>query len=301
MNSVKPKKSHTPSLSSATSSHVISSSTSNSSTASNVHSGITATAKKDFISIKDASILTGIQPQTLRKMGDEGKIQMYRTVSGQRKFHRASLESMCYNRANSSSASSFPVCGAAAGGGVTDPSEVECMVSCGGGLEKQNFVYCRVAARSLAGELEEQKNAIFASEFFKDAGASGPAGAVDSYKYVKDISSGTGFRRKGLQQILEACINRNIGDVVVLRKNRLATVGIELLEQIITMAGGRIVAVDEHNSVSNQELLSDIVSIFQNMKLGAAAASSPTETVETIYVGSFDSKNEFVESETESD
>ena len=53
--------------------------------------------KTQYISIREASIITGINPQTLRKLGDENKIKCYKTLSGQRKFDKAYLEKMCNN------------------------------------------------------------------------------------------------------------------------------------------------------------------------------------------------------------
>jgi len=51
--------------------------------------------KSQYISIREATLLTGINAQTLRKMGDEGKIKCYKTFSGQRKFDKNYLEKMC--------------------------------------------------------------------------------------------------------------------------------------------------------------------------------------------------------------
>jgi hypothetical protein len=53
--------------------------------------------KTKYISIREASIITGINAQTLRKLGDENKIKCYKTLSGQRKFDKAYLEKMCNN------------------------------------------------------------------------------------------------------------------------------------------------------------------------------------------------------------
>jgi exonuclease I len=49
----------------------------------------------DYVSISEANIITGIHPQTLRKLGDQQKIKCYKTPSGQRKFNKLCLEKMC--------------------------------------------------------------------------------------------------------------------------------------------------------------------------------------------------------------
>jgi predicted site-specific integrase-resolvase len=47
-----------------------------------------------WLSIKNASILSGLDPQTLRKFADDGSIVSYRTPSQQRKFSKESLLKM---------------------------------------------------------------------------------------------------------------------------------------------------------------------------------------------------------------
>ena len=49
----------------------------------------------EFISIKEASRLTGLHENTLRRLGDEQKISCYKTPSGQRRFNKHYLEKMC--------------------------------------------------------------------------------------------------------------------------------------------------------------------------------------------------------------
>jgi DNA-binding transcriptional MerR regulator len=48
----------------------------------------------EHVSIREASVLTGMCAQTLRKLGDQQKIKCYKTHSGQRKFDKASLIEM---------------------------------------------------------------------------------------------------------------------------------------------------------------------------------------------------------------
>jgi len=48
----------------------------------------------EHVSIREASLLTGMCAQTLRKLGDKQKIKCYKTLSGQRKFDKTSLIEM---------------------------------------------------------------------------------------------------------------------------------------------------------------------------------------------------------------
>ena len=173
--------------------------------------------EKEFISIKEASILTGIQPQTLRKLGDSQKIKCYKTLSGQRKFHKASLEAMCHSKSATDSDES------AAGGNVVQP-------------KKNNYIYARVSNRNLSASLTTQTNTILAAD---------PKYA--NYQRITDISLGTNYKRKGFQTILKECLAKNIGELVITKRDRLGLIGFELIEQVITMAGGNIVVLCDND------------------------------------------------------
>ena len=44
---------------------------------------------REFISISQASQLTGLHPQTLRKYADADQIKYFKTPAGQRRFHKS--------------------------------------------------------------------------------------------------------------------------------------------------------------------------------------------------------------------
>ncbi|KAJ3214449.1 hypothetical protein HK099_006878, partial [Clydaea vesicula] len=88
-------------------------------------------------------------------------------------------------------------------------------------------------------------------------------GQYSSFHVIQDIGSGINFKRKGLQKILDACLQKSIGTVVVAHKDRLARFGFELIEYIIKKAGGDLKVVnDDFNKSSEQELSEDIISII---------------------------------------
>jgi len=187
--------------------------------------------EKEFISIKEASILTGIQPQTLRKLGDQQKIKCYRTTSGQRKFHKASLEEMCHPGNNSCS--------------KTDSIF----------RNKQNFIYARVSCNRLNKNLQNQINMILLKDKEK----------YSEYQKIMDVSTGTNFNRKGLNAILKACFQKNIGEVVITSRDRLCIVGFELIENIITSCGGCITILDKNDTESDNNIVSEMIDILQKI------------------------------------
>jgi len=83
-----------------------------------------------------------------------------------------------------------------------------------------------------------------------------------SYIPIIDIGSGINFKRQGLSTILDACMQRTIGEVVVAHRDRLSRFGFELIKLIINKAGGTLTVIDdERNKSSEQELSEDLLSI----------------------------------------
>lgn len=57
-----------------------------------------------FVSTKKAAEITGLHPNTLRKMADNGEIEFYRLSNGDRRFNVSSYIKkecvICYSRVN---------------------------------------------------------------------------------------------------------------------------------------------------------------------------------------------------------
>lgn len=179
-----------------------------------------------FVSIKRASLLTGIGAQTLRKLANEKKIACYKTPAGQRRFDLSYLQKMS----------------------TTFVSQLEETTP-----SKQNFLYARVSSRKQMDDLARQIESLkqWKSEYA-------------TFTLIQDVASGINFQRKGLQTILESCLSKTIGTVVVAHRDRLARFAFDLLQSIITKAGGNVVVVDDQRAKSSeQELAEDLLSIVQ--------------------------------------
>ena len=179
-----------------------------------------------FISIRDAIQITGIGVATLRKMADQKKIRCYKTFSGQRKFHKVSLVQMCKDLISDTP--------------VTEPST------------KQNFVYARVSSKKQLDDLQRQIT-------FLQNGKPEYA----NYITISDVASGINFKRKGLNTILDSCLQHTIGNLVIAHRDRLCRFGYELIEQLVNRSGGNIIVLDQTDRVvtSEEELASDLLSI----------------------------------------
>jgi len=195
--------------------------------------------EKDFINIGEASKLTGIGKQTLRRMVERKEISCYQTLSKHRKFNREYLLTMS---------------------GKHIKTEVG---------QKVNMLYTRVSTKKQLDDLHRQIEFIKRPEY-------------SSYTIIQDIGSGINFKRKGIQTILDHCIQGTIGEIVVAHKDRLSRFGFDLIESIVSKAGGKITILDkETDSVpKEQELSEDILSIihiFNCRQMGRRKYKKPSE------------------------
>jgi excisionase family DNA binding protein len=178
--------------------------------------------EKDYISVGNASILTGLDAQTIRKMVDSKKISGYKTPSGQRRINRKDIQEMFDN--------------------LLSGEEKQ-------GSEKQNFLYTRVSTRKQMGDLSRQLEYVRRPEY-------------DAYTVIQDIGSGINFKRKGISTILDSCIQGTIGEIVVAHRDRLSRFGFDLINLFVEKAGGKITVLENKKITTSEiELAEDLLSI----------------------------------------
>ena len=177
-----------------------------------------------FITIFEAARITGLSYQTIRKLGDQQKIQCFKTPQGgHRRFNKQDLERFCGSSIN------------------------RLQIAEG---EKCNFIYTRVSSKKQLDDLSRQIEYIQQRTEYA------------SYTVISDVASGINFKRKGLQTILDSCIQGTIGEVVVAHRDRLSRFGFDLIKLITEKAGGSITVLDdEQNKSTEQELAEDLLSI----------------------------------------
>lgn len=178
----------------------------------------------NFVSMHEASAISSLHPHTIRKYVDQGKIKCFKTPSGQRKINRQSLEAYCFN--------------------LISPVKVF-------KDQKTNFLYTRVSSKKQVDDLIRQ------TQFLRDRDAK-----YSSYVSITDVASGINFKRKGLQVILDACLSRTVGELVIAHRDRLCRFGYELIETIVEKSGGKITVIDnDSHKTTEQELAEDLLSI----------------------------------------
>lgn len=181
--------------------------------------------KTNFVCTREAVRISSLHPHTLRKYADKNEIRCYKTPAGQRMYHRLSLEEFC-----------------------NSPSPKHQVPK----SEKVNYLYSRVSSKKQLDDLTRQTNYLqsYRPEY-------------TSYVPISDVASGVNFKRKGLQTILDSCLQGTIGEVVIAHRDRLCRFGFELLQVIIEKSGGKVTVLDnEGNKSTEQELAEDLLSII---------------------------------------
>lgn len=81
------------------------------------------------------------------------------------------------------------------------------------------------------------------------------------FKIISDIGSGINYKNKGLNQLLDMAVNREVEKIVVLYKDSLVRFGFELIESICTKFGVTIEIIDSTEKTGEQELVEDLIQI----------------------------------------
>lgn len=179
--------------------------------------------ERNFVTVGKASVITGLDSQTIRKMADNSSIVCYRTPSGQRRINLQSIQDMCTSNLHGQA------------------KQV---------IQKQNFIYARVSTKKQMDDLSRQIEFLRKPEYAE-------------YLLIQDIASGINFKRKGLTTILESCLQNNIGEIIVAHRDRLCRFGFDLIESLVNRAGGKITVLnDSENKTCEQELTEDLLSII---------------------------------------
>ena len=177
-----------------------------------------------YIPIRTASIITGLNEQTLRKLHETFILDGYRTPAKQRMFSRKSIQEFC---------------------NMSIGTEKEQTT------QRVNILYSRVSSR------KQQDDLVRQVDFLQEHRTEGC-----NYITISDIGSGINFKRKGINTLLEYCLQGVIGEVIVAHRDRLSRFGFELFKSIIIKAGGTLTVIDDNqNKSTEQELAEDLLSI----------------------------------------
>jgi len=112
----------------------------------------------------------------------------------------------------------------------------------------KNIIYTRVSSSNQKEDLKTQTQLLKLK--------------FPNHDVISDIGSGLNYKRKGFQTILEHCLSKTIGQLVVTHRDRLCRFGYEMVEYLVKSAGGEIVVLNDIKSSPQEEMVKDITSII---------------------------------------
>lgn len=210
-----------------------------------------------YVPIREAAMITSIQPQVLRKYADEGTIKSYKTPSGHRRFSYDDLQKI--QRTEESRNNQQGQVNNQHGQVNNQQGPINDLHGVIRRRKLRNrpppvrihYIYVRAATVEAA---QEQSRFILAD-------------ATDRAHHVivSDIGiSGGGFtkRAKGIATLMDACLRGVVGEVVVAHRDRLDQVLYSMLHFMIHKAGGKLVSLNADTYRATEgELAEEVLSI----------------------------------------
>jgi len=181
-----------------------------------------------YVGPSEATKYFKVSRDTLRRWADEGKVKVYKSKGGHRRYWIGQEEIETVHKAK---------------------EKINI-------FQKKKFtdtlIYGRVSSSKQRFDLERQIKQI--ENYCQEK--------KYNYQTITDIASGINFKRKGLQKILDIAIQGNLKRIVVAHKDRLARIGFDLIETILSKYGTVIDIIETENSNGESEIKEDIISII---------------------------------------
>lgn len=206
-----------------------------------------------YVPIREATMLTSITPQLLRKYADDGTVKSYKTPAGHRRFSYDDLQrvkSKSYRKGKAKSIVREVV------GNARNVENVQIRVG-KRARARNHYIYARAAT-----EEAMQEQVQFAKTTCTEQGTD-----VSNHVIVSDVRAPTGKQSKGMMILIEACLRGVVGDVVVAHRDRLDRATYWMLHFMVHKAGGRLVSLDaDAYRATDAELAEDMFVALQKYK-----------------------------------
>lgn len=119
--------------------------------------------------------------------------------------------------------------------------------------ERVNIAYARVSSHDQKKDLETQVE--FLDNHLK-------TNSVKNIKIIKDLGSGLNFKKKGLNQLLNLLIASKVDTLYLTHKDRLLRFGSELIFNIASKFGTKIVIINDKKLTFEEQLAADVLEII---------------------------------------
>jgi len=194
---------------------------------------------KGYVSTGDAAELLGVAVSTLQRWDREGKLVPERTPAGRRRYKVSDLGS--YNPLTKK---------------IVEP-------------ERKTIAYARVSSHDQKADLVRQEQVL--ELYCAERGW--------SFEVISDLGSGMNYKKKGLNNLIDAIVDDKVGRLVITHKDRLLRFGAELVFAVCEAKNVEVIII---NSTDNErsfeeELASDvleIVTVFSARMYGARSGKN---------------------------
>lgn len=236
-----------------------------------------------YVPIREATMLTSITPQLLRKYADDGTVKSYKTPAGHRRFSYDDLQrvkSKSYRKGKAKTIVREVVRNA------RNVENVQIRVG-KRARARNHYIYARAATEDAM-----QEQVQFAKTTCTEQGTD-----VSNHVIVSDVRAPTGKPSKGMMILIEACLRGAVGDVVVAHRDRLDRATYSMLHFMVHKAGGRLVSLDaEAYRATDAELAEDMFVALQKYKNRSSSSSASQKTYSDNH--HHDAEGQGVESNT---
>lgn len=117
----------------------------------------------------------------------------------------------------------------------------------------KNIIYCRVSSSNQKDDLASQVKAM--ESFCLAQG-------VEITDTLIEIGGGLNFKRKKFLQIIKWAITGEINTIYIAHKDRLCRFGFELVEEIVSWGGGKLIIANAEILSPHEELTQDLLAII---------------------------------------
>ena len=119
--------------------------------------------------------------------------------------------------------------------------------------DRRTVAYARVSSHDQKDDLERQKQVL---ELYC-------ATQGWTYEVIADLGSGMNYHKKGLQRLLNAIVDGQVGRLVITHKDRLLRFGAELVFAICEVKGVEIVILNQgEDTTFEEDLAKDVLEII---------------------------------------
>ena len=131
--------------------------------------------------------------------------------------------------------------------------QLERYLGIGGSKARKNVGYARVSSATQKNDLERQVELL--EVYLSTKGV--------PFEIITDIGSGINYKKKGLNDLIDRVLRKEIGVIAITYEDRLLRFGSEMLERIFEQFGTSVeVILQKKDKTLEEELVEDLIQII---------------------------------------